>query len=252
MVAAGLPLLLQLLPVVCVAAYTNSATTQMRHVEMSLKADDALAALSRSRTRSPHARLGQSKLQELKARIASLSPAPPPYRPPCPPGIAAEVQEFGWISVTTCGAIGNLTAEEDTAGIELAINLTKSCGTNTVWFPPAPGYQTTKTIVIDMSNDGIVFQGSSGAPGWGVTPPLSTVTPFNFSGPVFLVNSSINGVVFNNLNINACGQGIALKLVNSANVRVQNCGVAASPRMVDDKAPGSQVRLGSDNAALVM
>ena len=33
---------------------------------------------------------------------------------------------------------------------------------------------------------------------------------------------------------------------------LQNCGVAASPRMVDDKAPGSQVRLGSDNAAMVM
>ena len=65
-----------------------------------------------------------------------------------------------------------MTPVADTAGIELAINMTKSCGTNTVWFPPAPGYQLTHTLIIDSHNDGIVLQGSSGAHGWGVDPPL--------------------------------------------------------------------------------
>ena len=73
----------------------------------------------------------------------------------------------------------------------------------------------------------------------------------NEMSPVVYVNSSIDGVVFNNLNI-AAGQGTALKIANSANVHMTNCGVAANGRNVDEKAPGTNVRLGSDNAALVI
>ena len=170
-----------------------------------------------------------------------------------------------------------MTPVADTAGIELAINMTKSCGTNTVWFPPAPGYQLTHTLIIDSHNDGIVLQGSSGAHGWGVDPPLvgisqcacspshpcaGNMTQCNFTlkpdgsilnemSPVVYVNSSIDGVVFNNLNI-AAGQGTALKIANSANVRVRNCGIAAGARNVPAGVPGYNVRLNSDNAALVV
>ena len=73
----------------------------------------------------------------------------------------------------------------------------------------------------------------------------------NEMSPVVYVNSSIDGVVFNNLNI-AAGQGTALKIANSANVRVRNCGIAAGARNVPAGVPGYNVRLNSDNAALVV
>ena len=154
------------------------------------KSDDAsAAALPRSRSRTAHARLGQRKLRELRARLAATPKPPPPPPPPCPPTLAAEAAEYGRISVKSCGAIGNHSAEQDTAAIELAMNMTKACKVSTIYFPPAhAGYSISRTIVIDTAAGGLVFQGSSGAGGWGVMPPLVIIQAYNHSRPVFLLN----------------------------------------------------------------
>ena len=154
------------------------------------KSDDASAsALPRSRSRTAHARLGQRKLRELRARLAATPKPPPPPPPPCPPTLAAEAAEYGRISVKSCGAIGNHSAEQDTAAIELAMNMTKACKVSTIYFPPAhAGYSISRTIVIDTAAGGLVFQGSSGAGGWGVMPPLVIIQAYNHSRPVFLLN----------------------------------------------------------------
>eukprot|EP01052_Picozoa_sp_SAG31_P056201 SAG31_NODE_15951_length_730_cov_0.789223_1_plen_205_part_10 len=128
-----------------------------------VKTDDAVADAGRTIMRDAAAqkalRNGQKVLHRLK--VAAASSPPPPPRPPCPPKLAAEAAQTGRISVKSLGAVGNRSAAEDTAAIELAVAMVHSCRASIIWFPPSEGYWLNKTIVIPDYAGDLVFRGKN-------------------------------------------------------------------------------------------
>ena len=135
-----------------------------------------------------------------------------------------------------------------------AIAMSQLCGISDVWFPPphpatdGAFYVLNSTVLIDRGP--LVLTGNGGASvGFAGSPPQAKIN-VRGSIPGFLFNYSMdNGVVLRNLNI---GGGLpAVKIQMSAGIIFDNC-VLEGNSDGNWTAPKANLRLGTDNAALVV
>ena len=205
-------------------------------------------------------------------RSAAALDAPPPPPPPCPPELLRIAERDGRFSVAQFGALGqqhchaNCTVgktgdkcrqticQDDAVGVREAIAMSLRCGVSEIWFPPprpaaiGAQYVFNSTVLIDRGP--LLLTGDGGASvGFAGSPPQAAITNRG-AGPAFLFNYSIvDGVVLRNLNIG--GGHIAVKIQGSSGIVFDNCILQANSDG-NWTAFGANVRLGSDNAALVV
>ena len=199
---------------------------------------------------TPHAvRVRHQRLTERQRRRHG-----PPDPAACPAPMREQAAAHGYLSVAAFGAHGNSSgawapgATDDSGAVRAAMAMARACGGVDVFFPQG-GY-SFKTTVSVLDSSSLVGEGAGGHAQF-----MDTEMPTLFGpaqGPALFYNGTEGGSSLRNMNV--VGQECAVKMLNVALIRFTDVSLSARSNTdnVDPRLPGSNVVLGSNNAALVI
>lgn len=172
----------------------------------------------------------------------------------CPEAMLEQAEASGYISVKAFGAKGNSTRawapgdDDDSDAVRAAMAMARACGGVDVFFPKG-GY-AFKTTVDVLDGSTLVGEGAGAHAQF-----MDTAMPTLFGpkiGAALFYNGTEGGSSLHNLNV--IGQECAVRMLNVALIRFTDVSLAARSNTdeVDPRLPGSNLVLGSNNAALVV
>ena len=166
----------------------------------------------------------------------------------------AQAAAAGYLSVKAFGATGNSTGawapgdNDDSTAVRAAMAMARACGGVDVFFPKG-GY-AFKTTVRVLDGSTLVGEGAGSHAQF-----MDTAMPTLFGpakGAALFYNGTEGGSSLRNMNV--VGQECAVRMLNVALIRFTDVSLAARSNTdnVDPRLPGSNLVLGSNNAALVI